>query len=59
MKTRHTEGPWNVFIADDGGQWTGWTAARCCRNPAVFTQAPRACRGFFTSGAYTPVGHTS
>jgi hypothetical protein len=24
MKTRHTEGPWNVFIADDGGQWTGW-----------------------------------
>jgi hypothetical protein len=24
MKDRHTEGPWEVFIADDGGEWTGW-----------------------------------
>lgn len=22
--TRHTPGPWNVFLSDDGGQWTGW-----------------------------------
>jgi hypothetical protein len=27
MKTRHTEGPWAVFVADDGGEWTGWPLA--------------------------------
>lgn len=24
MSAQHTPGPWEVFICDDGGQWTGW-----------------------------------
>jgi hypothetical protein len=24
MKDRHTDGPWEVFICDDGKEWTGW-----------------------------------
>lgn len=24
MTTHHTPGPWEVFICDDGKQWTGW-----------------------------------
>lgn len=23
-ETKHTPGPWSVFICDDGGEWTGW-----------------------------------
>lgn len=22
--SKHTPGPWRVFICDDGGQWSGW-----------------------------------
>jgi hypothetical protein len=22
--SKHTPGPWKVFICDDGGQWSGW-----------------------------------
>lgn len=21
---KHTQGPWQVFICDDGGEWSGW-----------------------------------
>ena len=21
---KHTNGPWELFICDDGGEWTGW-----------------------------------
>jgi len=24
MTLHHTPGPWDVFICDDGKQWTGW-----------------------------------
>lgn len=24
MSDKHTPGPWEVFICDDGGEWTGW-----------------------------------
>lgn len=24
---RHSPGPWNVFLCDDGSQWTGWPLA--------------------------------
>ncbi len=26
-ESKHTPGPWKVFICDDGGKWSGWPLA--------------------------------
>jgi hypothetical protein len=30
VSTKHTPGPWYVFIDDTGGQWTGWPVSIGC-----------------------------